>query len=103
MPIQPTSVLPRGLFLSRKKPQQSFRVAPILVELASTETHAACGKMQSAPEGLREDEAERRLEQYGFNVVAPPEHHSRAGCGCCFGPASIRWWIPLLTVLATVS
>ena len=100
MPTRPTSVLPRGLMQAWKRPQQSFRVSPLLVELASTDNAAVPGKMNSSADGLKESEAEERLEHYGFNVVAPPEHHSRLRL---LLRAVVNPLVILLTVLATVS
>ena len=100
MPVRPTAVLPRGLMQAWKRPQQSFRVSPLLVELASTENAAVLAKLNSSSGGLSEAEAEQRLEHYGYNVVAPPEQHSplRLLLRACVNPLVI-----LLTVLATVS
>ena len=90
MAIRPTSVLPKGLIQAWKRPQQQqIKVAPLLLELSATNTPAVLAKMSSAPEGLSEAETEKRLEEYGYNVVAPAEQHS--GSSCCCTRSSIRW------------
>ncbi len=100
MAIRPTSVLPKRLLPVRKRPQQGIRVAPILVELSASETAAAPAKVSSSPQGLTDAEAEQRLEEFGYNVVAPAEHHSRLRLlvHACINPLVI-----LLAVLATIS
>ncbi|HEV3415574.1 MAG TPA: magnesium-translocating P-type ATPase [Pirellulales bacterium] len=52
-------------------------MSPLLTELAATATPDVLQKLVSSPDGLSEEEAERRLEQYGYNIVAEAEHHSR--------------------------
>ena len=97
---KPTDVLPKGLLNIWKKPAQPIRVAPVLVELASTETAGVLQKLGTAPTGLVEDEAERRLEQYGYNIVAPAEHHSKT---MLLVHAILNPLVILLAVLAAVS
>ncbi len=101
MAIRPTSVLPKGLLQAWKRPQQQqIKVAPLLVELSATDTPAVLPKMNTAPEGLTEADAEKRLEEYGYNVVAPAEQHSRLRLlfHACVNPLVV-----LLAALATIS
>ena len=101
MAIRPTSVLPKGLTQAWKRPQQQqIKVAPLLVELSATDTPAVLAKMTSAPEGLSEAETEKRLEEYGYNVVAPAEQHSRLKL---LLHAIVNPLVILLAMLATIT
>jgi Mg2+-importing ATPase len=77
MPIRPTAVLPKGLIGALRRQAPVIRVSPLLTELAATSTPGVLQKLGSSPDGLTEEEAERRLDQYGYNIVAEAEHHSR--------------------------
>ena len=97
---EPTSVLPRGLLQVWKRPQQGMRVAPIMIDLSATDVSAAPTKVSSTHDGLSEAEAEKRLEEFGYNVVAPAEHTTRLMLlfHACVNPLVI-----LLSILAIIS
>jgi P-type Mg2+ transporter len=97
---KPTAVLPKGLLGIWKKPAQPIRVAPVLVELASTETAGALKRLDTVATGLLEEEAERRLEQYGYNIVTPAEHRSKL---TLLLHAILNPLVILLAVLSAVS
>ncbi len=99
MGIRPTSVLPKGL-LPKKKSAAPIRVAPVLVELASTENAAVLQKLDSSPNGIGDEEAERRLDEHGYNIVTPAEHRSKL---MLLFHAIINPLVILLAVLAAIS
>lgn len=100
MPSSPSPILPKGLLNLWKKPAAPIRVAPVLVELASTDNAAVLQKLESSPAGLTDEEAERRIEQYGYNVVTPAEHNSKLKL---LGHAIINPLVILLAVLSAIS
>jgi hypothetical protein len=53
-----------------KKPANSIRVSPQLVEPARAEVPDVLRSLDSTPQGLRGAEAEARREKYGPNEVA---------------------------------
>jgi P-type Mg2+ transporter len=100
MPIRPTAVLPKGLIGALRRQAPVIRVSPLLTELAAMPTPGVLQKLGSSPDGLTEEEAERRLEQYGYNVVAEAEHHSRLKL---FVRAILNPLVILLAALAIIS
>ncbi len=100
MAIRPTAVLPKGLIGALRRQAPTIRVSPLLTELAASAPPAVLEKLGTRPEGLTEEEAEARLEQYGYNVVAEAEHHSRLELliRACLNPLVI-----LLLALAIIS
>jgi Mg2+-importing ATPase len=92
-------MLPRD-FRRTLKPTRSIRVSPLLAEIAVAEPAAALERLKSSPEGLSEDEVERRLVQHGPNVVASDERHTRLRL---FVRACLNPLVLLLALLATVS
>ncbi len=100
MAIRPTAVLPKGLATALRRQQPAIRVSPLLCELATTATPGVFQKLQTRPEGLTDQEAEERLEKFGYNVVAEAEHHSRLKL---LGRAIINPLVILLAALAIIS
>ena len=93
-------MLPRNLRRAPRPVSSSIRVSPVLAELAEAEPAAALERLGSSQEGLSDEEAARRLEQHGPNVVASDEGHTRLRLllRACLNPLVL-----LLAVLATVS
>src|ERR1700730_10772630 len=77
MAIRPTAVLPKGLIGALRRQAPTIRVSPLVTELAANAAPDVLSKLGTSLDGLSEEEAERRLEQYGYNVVTEAEHHSR--------------------------
>jgi Mg2+-importing ATPase len=77
MAIRPTAVLPKGLIGALRRQAPTIRVSPLLTELAASNAPAVLEKLGTSLNGLSEEEAESRIGQYGYNVVAEAEHHSR--------------------------
>jgi P-type Mg2+ transporter len=97
MPNLGDGVLPKRVF---PRPATGIRVSPLLLATAACETTAVCQKLQTAPGGLTQQEALRRLEEYGPNVVAQEHHYGRLKllAKACVNPLVI-----LLLLLAAVS
>ncbi len=101
MPIRPTSVLPKGLIPAlRRQSAPTIRVSPLLQELAAAQGQTVLERLQSAACGLSEEESQRRLEEFGYNVVAEAEHHSRLRL---FLKALFNPLVILLAALAAIS
>src|SRR5207244_11967851 len=75
-------------------------VSPLLVDAARREPDEVCKKLEASAAGLTQQEAERRIEQYGPNEVAQEREHGWVWrlMLACRNPLVI-----LLTVLAAVS
>ena len=93
-------MLPRNLRRAPKHISSSIGVSPLLAELAEAEPAVALERLGSSQDGLSEEEAARRLERYGPNVVASDERHTRLRLllRACLNPLVL-----LLAVLAIVS
>ena len=93
-------MLPRNLRRAPRHVSSSIRVSPLLAELAEAEPAVALERLGSSPEGLSDEEAARRLERHGPNVVASDERHTRLRLllRACLNPLVL-----LLAVLAIVS
>src|SRR5437016_2731090 len=100
MPTQPTSVLPKRIAHGPHKPAAAIQVAPLLLEAAGSECAAVLEKLHTSKGGISAAEAERRLRQYGPNVVAREGRHPRLRL---LGKALINPLVILLLVLATSS
>ena len=77
-----------------------IQVSPVLIEASGSETDAVLQQFQTSKTGLANDEAERRLREYGLNVVAREERHPRLQL---LGKALISPLVVLLVVLAASS
>src|SRR5437899_6900637 len=93
-------MLPRNLRRAPRHVSSSIRVSPLLAELAEAEPAVALERLGSSQDGLSEEEAARRLERHGPNVVASDERHTRLRLllRACLNPLVL-----LLAVLAIVS
>ncbi|HEV3255559.1 MAG TPA: magnesium-translocating P-type ATPase [Gemmataceae bacterium] len=97
MAILPTIVLPRKF---QQRPSPGIRVSSQLLEAAGSDTEAVCNQCGTCPTGLTEEEAERRLEEYGPNVVAQEQ---RYGWVALLGKALVNPLVILLLILAALS
>jgi len=70
MPAIKSVVLPRHWPFGPHQPAPAMRVSPLLIEAAAGSGAAALQKLNSAPTGLTPEEAARRLQEHGPNVVA---------------------------------
>src|SRR5579871_1286943 len=100
MPVLPTSVLPKRIPHGPHKLSSAIQVSPLLLEAAGSEAEAVLEKLRTSKGGLSAAEAERRLQEYGPNVVAREDRHPRIHL---LGKALINPLVILLFVLATSS
>jgi P-type Mg2+ transporter len=101
MSILPSSVLPKVLLRAlEKKSFQKIQVSPELVEAAKRSSDELFQKFQSSAQGLSQEEAQRRLEQYGPNTLGQEKQHTRL---ILLGKALLNPLVILLLILAMVS
>ena len=99
MRILPFPILPKR-FGTSKVPFDSLRVSGKLVEAASRNADEVLRDLETSAAGLSEEEAERRLEQYGPNTVAQERRQGRL---ILLGKALVNPLVVLLSLLAVVS
>ncbi len=100
MPILPTAILPKNILQILKRPANQIRVSPLLVDVAQNSSDRVWEQLQTTENGLSEEEAERRLEEYGPNVVVQERRLGRLGL---LGHACMNPLVILLLLLAAVS
>src|SRR5690242_5560625 len=100
MPALPTPVLPKRLPHEPHKLATAIQVSPLLREAAGSEPEAVFQKLHTSKDGLSGEEAGRRLQEYGPNVVAREARHPRMHL---LGKALINPLVILLLVLAASS
>jgi Mg2+-importing ATPase len=93
-------VLPKRLPPELQRRSPAIRVAPLLLEVARLEPEEMFQKLQTSPKGLTPEEAERRLQDVGSNVVAQELRHPRLRL---LGRALVNPLVILLLVLAAFS
>src|SRR5262249_30054398 len=89
--------------LAKRTPQRlspGIRVSPLLVEAAATDAEEVLRKLQTSNQGLSQEEAERRLAEYGPNLVTQEHRYGRIRL---LGKALINPLVILLLILATLS
>ena len=77
MPALPTPVLPKRIPRGPHPPATAVHVSPLLLEAAGVDGDAALQKLRTQKSGLSDEEASRRLQESGPNVVARDERHPR--------------------------
>jgi Mg2+-importing ATPase len=70
-------MLPRNFHLGSQRRVAAVGLSPVLAELAVAESAQVYERLASSPDGLSEEEAERRLRLHGPNVVAAEQRHGR--------------------------
>ena len=95
-----TVSLPKKLLPALRRRSGPIRVSPILLELAALPTEAVYTRLKTGPHGLAADEATRRLEENGPNVVAAD---GRKSVWLLLWHAFINPLVLLLAALATIS
>ncbi|MHB8973708.1 MAG: magnesium-translocating P-type ATPase [Pirellulaceae bacterium] len=100
MPILPTNVLPKNvLAILRRANHSEIGMSTGLLEAASADSAEVVERLGTSESGLTEEEASRRLETHGPNVVTDETRHTRLKL---FGRACLNPLVILLLVLATV-
>ncbi len=92
-----------GPILPRQMPKRGaalIRVAPEVLEAAHSEVSELYNQLQSGPAGLSSEEVERRLDEYGPNLVVQEQRFVRLRL---LGHALINPLVILLLILATLS
>ena len=69
MPILPTFILPKNILTALRRPANHIEASPLLLEVAQGDAEAVFRRLETSERGLSEEEAGRRLEQHGPNVV----------------------------------
>ena len=94
------SILPRQLHSVIKRDNGHIEVSPRLTRAASALPAEVLSEFETRAEGLTEDEAQARLDEFGPNVVADEARFTRLRLlvKACLNPLVI-----LLSVLATIS
>ena len=100
MPILPIFTLPKNVLTALRKPAKSIEVSPLLAEVARFDAQDVLKRMETNDQGLSEEEAARRLEQHGPNVVAKEVRFRRIRL---LGQACANPLVILLLVLAVVT
>ena len=101
MAAAPSSILPRNSLLAVfKRESARIQVSPKLTRSASLESRSVLSELETTLEGLTEEEAARRFDEVGPNVVAQEERFTqlRILLHACLNPLVI-----LLSVLAIIS
>jgi P-type Mg2+ transporter len=99
MVLIPSFVLPKNI-LGVIKRTGPIQVSPRLIRAASLAVPEVLSELRSGLHGLTEDEAQRRLKEYGPNVVAHEDRFTRLRL---FVKACLNPLVILLSVLAIVS
>jgi Mg2+-importing ATPase len=96
MALVPSSILPKRI----KRGDGSIRVSPKLTQAAAAQAAEVLAELETRQNGLAEEEAQRRLDEYGPNTVAAEQRFTRLALfiKSCLNPLVI-----LLSVLATIS
>src|SRR5271165_326520 len=100
MSILPTFVLPKNILTTLRRPSGAIQVSPLLSDIAGCDAQEVYRRLETIEKGLSEEEAERRLEQYGPNVVAKEEQFRRLRL---LGQACANPLVILLLLLAAIS
>jgi P-type Mg2+ transporter len=100
VPMLPTFILPKNILSALRMGSNHVAASPLLLESAKLDPAEVFSKLKTGESGLSEDEARRRLEQYGPNAVAQEQRHRRLKL---LGRACVNPLVILLLLLATVS
>ncbi len=94
------TILPKWLRPNNIKGAPEIHVSPALLESARLSAVEALARLNSSSQGLSQEEAERRLEEHGPNMVAREKRHTWLGL---LGRALVNPLVILLSILATVA
>ncbi len=100
MSILPTFMLPKNILTALRRPASQIQVSPLLAEVARCDAQQVFRQLETSDQGLSEEEATRRLEQHGPNVVAKEQRFRRVKL---LGQACANPLVILLLVLAAVT
>lgn len=94
------TIFPKPLLKALRRPATQMKVSDELVKASAADTSSICGLYQSAAEGLSEQEAQERLNQYGPNIVGHEQKHPHLKL---LFHAVLNPLVILLTLLAVIS
>ena len=100
MPLLPIFTLPKNVLTALRRPAQAIQVSPKLAEVAACDASQVFQRMGTGEKGLGEEEAARRLEEHGPNIVAKEQRFRRLKL---LGHACANPLVILLLVLAVVT
>jgi Mg2+-importing ATPase len=100
MPIFSTDIIPKNILTALRGASNHAQFSSLLLGVAQGDSEEAFRGLQTSVNGLSEEEASRRLEQYGPNVVTQERRHGRIKL---LGRACANPLVVLLLLLATVS
>jgi len=94
------SILPRNILTAFKRGNGTIQVSAKLTNVAALDGPAALAAAQTTLEGLSDDEAQIRMDEFGPNVVAHEQQHRRLKL---FLKACVNPLVILLLVLASLT
>ncbi len=100
MPLFPTAVLPKNILAILRGSTNQIGVSPALLDAVSADPVTVMERLGTSESGLTEEEASRRLERHGANVVTEEARHTKIRL---LGKAFLNPLVILLLALATVS
>ena len=77
MPIRPTDIIPRNILTALRGASNHVQFSSLLLGVAQGDSEEALRGLQTSAKGLSEEEANRRLEEYGPNVVTQEQRYGR--------------------------
>ena len=92
-------ILPKNLRIARRQ-NGHIEVSSRLIRMASLPPHEVLAELKTSADGLADEEAQRRLEEFGPNVVTHEDRFTRLKL---FVRACLNPLVILLSVLAIVS
>ncbi|MGD0897377.1 MAG: magnesium-translocating P-type ATPase [Thermoguttaceae bacterium] len=100
MSILPTFILPKNILTALRRSSNRIEVSPLLAEVARCDAQQVFRRLDTGDKGLSEDEAARRLDRHGPNVVTHEQRYRQVKllARACANPLVI-----LLLLLAAVS
>ena len=93
-------VRPRGVLDVLRRMPSGVSVSPLVLEAAQAEAEDVLRNLQTSTAGLTEEEAERRLDEYGPNIVGQQRRYDLIRL---LGRAAINPLVIVLVLLGTVS
>jgi Mg2+-importing ATPase len=100
MPVLPTAVLPKNVLTTLRRSTNHIGISQALLDAVAADPANVIERLGTSASGLSEDEASRRLEAHGPNVVTEEARHTKLKL---FGRACLNPLVILLLALATVS
>ena len=100
MQILPTAIIPKNILTALRGTSNHVQFSSLLLEVAKGDSAEAFRNLKTSADGLTEEEAGRRLQQYGPNVVTQETRYGRLKL---LGRACANPLVILLLLLATIS